>query len=110
MIELEAPTPRSARRKAVVAGVTAAAVLAGLAAIARPDGSGSRQLALQTGAAGQASAERSTALAGAPAADSSLSIYPGYPGWGGLEYRLDGPLPDLPGAAEAWRLHTPALD
>ena len=123
MIELEAviepeavpPAPRRRRRRqAVVAGVTLLALLAG-GVVLGGGGRSEPKLALMAGnGAGGAEtlAGRNAAPAAVPAigmaADSQAAIYP-YGGWG-LKFDVDGPVPELPGHATAWKVNGPALD
>ena len=115
MIEPEAapPAPRTRRhRRAVVAGVTLLAVVAGGFAVAL-DGGGSeaKPLALLAGNSAGGKAESMSAQAGAPApmADARSSMYP-YPGGWGMKFEVEGTLPELPDHADAWRVNSPNLD
>jgi hypothetical protein len=117
MIEPEAvpPAPRRGRRRqAVVAGVTLLTLVAGGVVLAG-GGRSEPKLALMAGnGAGGAEtmAGRSAAPAAVPAigtaADSQAAMYP-YGGWG-LKFEVDGPLPDLPDHAAAWKVNGPSLD
>ena len=121
MIEPEAapPAPRSRRhRRAVVAGVTLLAVVAGGLAIALDGGSEAKPLALMAGNGAGAKGESMAAQTGAPAplapalgaaADARSSTYPSRGGWG-LKFEVDGSLPELPDRADAWRVNGPNLD
>jgi hypothetical protein len=113
--EAVAPTPPShPRRRAVVAGVTLLAVVAGAIALAGGRGSEPKPLALLAG--NGAGAETMAARSGSPApaiaqgtaADSKAAIYP-YGGWG-MKFEVEGQLPDLPDHAAAWQVTGPALD
>ena len=110
------PTARTRRhRRAVVAGVTLLAVVAGALAL----GGGSpeaKPLALMAGN-GAGGAESMAAKTGAPApvapalgmaADSRSALYP-YGGWG-LKFEVEGTLPELPDHAAAWNVNGPDLD
>ena len=110
--------PSRQRPRAVVAGVTLLAVLAGAIAIAG-GGSGSEPepLALMAGNGAGIGAETMAARSGSPApavapaqgaAADSRAIYP-YGGWG-LKFEVEGQLPDLPDHAAAWRVNGPSLD
>ncbi|HEX6382709.1 MAG TPA: hypothetical protein VF180_15815, partial [Acidimicrobiia bacterium] len=128
MIETEAvidpeavpPTPPSRqRRRAIVAGVTLLAVIAGAIAVAG-GGSGSdpKPLALMAGNGAGFGAETLAARDGSPApavapaqdaaAGSRAAIYP-YGGWG-LKFEVEGELPELPDHAPAWRVDGPDID
>lgn len=128
MIETEAvidpeavpPTlPSRPRRRAVVAGVTLLAVVAGAIAVAG-GGSGSdpKPLALMAGNGAGFGAEALAARNGIPApavapsqdsaAGGRAAIYPSG-GWG-LKFEVEGELPDLPDHAPAWRVDGPGLD
>ncbi len=128
MIETEAvidpeaapPTPPSRqRRRAIVAGVTLLAVIAGAIAVAG-GGSGSdpKPLALMAGNGAGFGAETLAARDGNPApavapaqdaaAGSRAAIYP-YGGWG-LKFEVEGELPELPDHAPAWRVDGPDID
>jgi hypothetical protein len=114
------PTPPSRqRRRAVVAGVTLLAVVAGAIAVAGGGrGSEPKPLALMAGNGAGFGAETMAARSGTPepaiapaqgaAADSRAAIYP-YGGWG-LKFEVEGQLPALPDHAPAWRVNGPALD
>ena len=114
------PAPQSRqRRRAIVAGVTLLAVIAGAIAVAG-GGSGSepKPLALMAGNGAGFGAETMAARSGSPepsvapaqgaAADSRAALYP-YGGWG-LKFEVEGRLPDLPDHARVWRVNGPALD
>jgi hypothetical protein len=114
------PTPPSRqRRRAVVAGVTLLAVVAGAIAVAGGGrGSEPKPLALMAGNGAGFGAETMAARSGTPepavapaqgaAADTRAAIYP-YGGWG-LKFEVEGQLPDLPDHAPAWRVNGPDLD
>ncbi|HEY3240237.1 MAG TPA: hypothetical protein VGL92_11770 [Acidimicrobiia bacterium] len=105
------PTSRPRRVKISVAAVALVAVLAGGLAVALSGENEPEPLALVAGAQGDARAEGAAAPAIAPmaAADSKMSLgAPGY--WGGIEYQVEGKLPDLGDKAVAWRVVTPDLD
>jgi len=111
VIETVAPTPRPARTKAAVAGVALIAALAlGLVFVAGGDVSPKR-LALAT-----AGADAETMRLGAPAPAPAAADAAGgvtrsiYPGWPGMEFRVEGDLPQLGGRAAAWKVHSGALD
>jgi hypothetical protein len=113
VIETVAPTPRPTRAKAAVAGVALMAALAvGLAFVAGGNGSPKR-LALAT-AGTNAGAE--TMRLGAPAPASADAVAGGgvtrsiYPGWSGMEFRVEGDLPQLGGKAAAWKVHSVPVD
>jgi hypothetical protein len=121
MIEPEAvpPTPSPRRRRlAVLAGVTALAVVAGGIAIAGGGGHSEPKLALMAGNGAGGGAETMAARNGSPepalapaqgaAADSKAAVYP-YGGWG-MKFEVEGQLPDLPDHAAAWRINGPELD
>ena len=137
MIEPEAapPVPPAAirrRRRVVVAGVTLVALVAGGIAVARGGGPAEpAPLALMAGSGdtrNEAMSSSAGTAANAPAADSgkvagasgagaagvapAIAPYPGggYPGGWGVTFKVDGPLPDLPGRATAWAVSGPALD
>ena len=121
MIEPEAVPPAAPsrqRRRAVLAGVTVLAVLAGAIAVA---GGGSRSdpkpLALMAGNGAGFGAETMVARGGSPepavapsqdAAAGRAAIYP-YGGWG-LKFEVEGRLPELPDHAPAWRVDGPDID
>ena len=114
MIEPEAAPapPRRRRQRAVLAGVTALAVVAGGIAVANGGAPEPKPLALMAGgvAGDSAGGRAETMMAPAPAiapADSRSS-YP-YGGWG-LTFQVAGTLPDLPDHAPAWRATGPTLD
>lgn len=120
MIEPEAapPAPPDRRhRRAVVAGVTLLAVVAGgLAGAFNGDGPEAKPLALLAGNGTAGGAETMAALdtkmPGAPASgapDASRRSSAPYGGWG-LTFEVEGDLPDLPDHAAAWRVNTPGLD
>ena len=115
--EAAAPAPRSRRRRAIVAGVTLLAVVAGGIAVAIDDPE-AKPLALLAGNGAGGKAENMTAQAGAPApmapalgtaADARSSYYP-YPGGWGMKFEVEGTLPELPDHAAAWRVNGPNLD
>jgi hypothetical protein len=111
--------PSRQRRRAVVAGVTLLAVIAGAIAFAG-GGSGSdpKPLALMAGNGAGFGAETMAARDGGPApavapglgaaADSRAAIHP-RGGWG-LKFEVEGDLPELPDHASAWRVNGAALD
>jgi hypothetical protein len=112
------PAPPARRhRRAVVAGVTLLAVVAGGIAVAF-DGNGSdaKPLALMAGngvggGAETMAAQSDAKMSAAPAvgaAGSRSALYP-YGGWG-LKFEVEGELPELPDHAAAWRVNTPLLD
>jgi hypothetical protein len=110
-----AAAPRQGRRRqAVLAGVTLLAVVAGgLALAGGSDRPKAAPLALLAGSGSQSEARSLAAPAaatagGAPAADAAIAPYPGG-GWG-LQFRVDGDLPDLGDHAAAWKVSGPALD
>ena len=108
MIEPEAVTPAAParrRRRAVLAGATLLAVVAGGVAVAA--GSHRAEPAPLALMAGPAAAEKTVAPA-ASADSRSFAPYP-YGGWG-LKFQVDGDLPDLPDRATDWRVSGPALD
>ncbi|HZI39879.1 MAG TPA: hypothetical protein VFF24_16390, partial [Acidimicrobiia bacterium] len=119
MIEPEAapPAPHSRqRRRAVVAGVTLLAVVAGAIALAG-GGSDPKPLALMAGNGAGFGAETMAARSGSPepavapsqdAAGGRAAIYP-YGGWG-LKFEVEGDLPELADHAFAWRVNGPDLD
>jgi hypothetical protein len=110
-----APSPRR-RRLAVLAGVTALAVVAGAIAVAAGNGRSEPKLALMAGngagsetmAARTGSPEPAVGPAQGAAADSKAALYP-YGGWG-MKFEVEAQLPDLPDHAAAWRINGPALD
>jgi hypothetical protein len=113
VIETVAPTPRPTRTKAVVAGVALVVALAvGLVFVTGGNGSPKR-LALAT-AGSDASAE--TMRLGAPAPAPASADSPGgvtrsiYPGWSGMEFRVEGDLPQLGTTAPAWKVNGVAVD
>ncbi|MGH8993490.1 MAG: hypothetical protein ACRDYV_02620 [Acidimicrobiia bacterium] len=116
VLETSVPTPPSAprRTKIAVAAVALVAVLAGGLAVAVSGDTDPEPLALVAGnAQGDSRAEETGAPAAAPMAagdyDAKMSLsYPGH--WGGIEYKVDGDLPDLGDKAVAWRVITPDLD
>jgi hypothetical protein len=98
-----------------VAVVALVAVLAGSVAVAMSGDKEPEPLALVAGNQGDARAEGTAAGNIAPAAapmaaaDSKMSLgAPGY--WGGIEYKVEGKLPDLGDKGVAWRVLTPDLD
>jgi hypothetical protein len=110
VLETSVPTPTSRPRrvKISVAAVALVAVLAGAVAVAASGGKEPEPLALVAGAQGDARAEGGAAVA-PMAADSKMSLgAPGY--WGGVEYKVEGTLPDLGDKGFAWRVITPDLD
>ena len=114
------PTPPSRqRRRAVVAGVTLLAVVAGAIAFAGGGrGSDPKPLALMAGngagfgAESMAARNGSPAPAGAPSQDAAVggraAIYPSG-GWG-LKFEVEGKLPELPDRAPAWWVTGPDFD
>ena len=115
--EAAPPAPHSRqRRRAVLAGLTLLAVVAGAVAIAG-GGSDPKPLALMAGNGAGFGAETMAARDGSPApavgaqdsvAGSRAAIYP-YGGWG-LKFEVEGRLPDLPDHAPAWRVNGSELD
>lgn len=108
VIDTEATTPRPRRGRAVLAGIAVLALLAaGVAVATRGDG-GPSKLALATDAtAGAGTAGAQDESVGAPtaadathggAASSMIA-----PGWYGLDFEVDGTLPELGGRAPAWK-------
>ncbi len=119
VLETSVPTPTSRPRrvKISVAVVALVAVLAGSVAVAMSGDKEPEPLALVAGNQGDARAEGTAAGNFAPAvaptpmgaADSKMSLdAPGY--WGGIEYKVEGKLPDLGDKGVAWRVLTPDLD
>jgi hypothetical protein len=116
--EAAAQAPRGRRRRrAIVAGVTLLAVVAGGIAVAIDDPE-AKPLALLAGNGAGGKAESMTAQVGAPApmapalgtaADARSSMYPYGGGWG-LKFEIEGTLPELPDHAAAWRVNGPNLD
>jgi hypothetical protein len=108
-----APQPRRHRR-AVVAGVTLLAVVAGGFAIASDGGRRDEpKLALMAGGGtgAEMSLEAPTAAAGNASADASSRSSAPYPygGWG-LTFKVDGTLPELADHAAAWKVTGPTVD
>jgi hypothetical protein len=112
------PAPRPRRhRRAVVAGVTLLAVVAGGIAVATGGGPESKPLALLAGN-GAGGAETMAARSGSPApiaagqaaaADSSRAALHPF-GGSALKFEIEGPLPELPDHAAAWKVTGPNLD
>jgi hypothetical protein len=108
------PPARPRRAKLAVAAIALAAVLAGGLAIATSGDREPEPLALVAGAAAgfsqneRASGAPAPAVAPLAAADSKMAIDAPY--WGGIEYRVDGDLPDLGDHATAWRVNGPDVD
>ncbi|HYH50374.1 MAG TPA: hypothetical protein VEG38_12585 [Acidimicrobiia bacterium] len=108
-----APRPRRHRR-AIVAGVTLLAVVAGGIAVASGDGPDAKPLALMAGNGAGGGAETMSADAGtsaplAPALGSPASRSSMPYGWG-LTFEVVGQLPALPDHAPSWDVNTPDLD
>jgi hypothetical protein len=117
--EAAPPTPPSRpRRRAMVAGVTLLAVLAGAIAVAGGGASEPKPLALMAGNGAGFGAESLAARHGSPApavapaqdaaAGGRAAIYPSG-GWG-LKFEVEGELPELADHAPAWWVDGPDLD
>jgi hypothetical protein len=105
------------RRRALVAGVTLLAVLAGAVAVTAGGRSDPKPLALMAGNGAGFGAESmaardggnpAPAIAPAQGASADRAMYP-YGGWG-MKFEVEGKLPDLPDHAAAWRVNGPDLD
>lgn len=108
LLEPAVPTPAPTRRRArIVLAALLAAALAGGVAIVNAGGGEPAPLALVAGDEVGALAERAATAPASGDAQTSL-VAPDY--WGGIEYRVDGELPDLGGKARAWRVTSPDLD
>lgn len=116
MIETVTPPPRTPNKlKIAIAGATLIAVVGGALVLAGGNDPGPAKLALATngGGAGDASAERMAAPTAAAAQDApggfaSSMIAPAP--WGGMEFKVDGDLPELGGQAAAWKVTAQAFD
>ena len=113
------PGGSARRRRALVAGVTVLALVAGGVAVTAGRGGGSKpaRLALLAGsgspegrsmAAAADSSAVGNALPAVAPADGKRLPYP-IGGWG-LTYKVAGDLPDLPDHAAAWHVSGPAID
>ena len=112
-------TPRERhQRRALLAGVIVLAVVAGGIAVAAGGGRAKpAPLALMAGNGAPTGGETMAASAGgsaaspaiAPAADGRAFAPNPVGGWG-LEFKVAGPLPELPDHAAAWKVSGPALD